>query len=428
MVPDDKWEEVAAGLIRTEICGVLPASKLHHVEGKPLLSGMFAVSKNETLDGVELHRLIMNLVPLNNLCKSVKGDVGTLPTVAGLSSFYLADGEVAIMCSENIKCFFYLFRIPESWKPFMGFAKPLPETLVPRKYRGEVCYLVSQVLPMGWVNSVGLAQHMHRNVVRWSLEAQGVRGGEGELRRDKPGTRAKHMYRVYLDNWDSIQRVDKELATEIEGKPSPQQLAVMHQYEVLELPRRPKKAVESSTAAKIQGARLDGCEGVAYAKPSKVLKYVGLTWELLQRGSATQRELQVITGGLVYITMFRRALLSSLNAVWSHIEALNLDPPVVRRPIPKEVKMELGRFLSLLPLAQMDFRLPMPQRQRWDFGFDRSNLVWGASFKGLGQRRAYGTLRLYPGVDGWPFRRHIRTTCCIRYLATANGRARFSGV
>ena len=359
MVPDDKWEEVAAGLIRTEICGVLPVSKLHHVGGTPLLSGMFAVSENETLDGVELHRLIMNLVPLNNLCKSVQGDVGTLPTVAGLSSFYLADGEVAFMCSEDVKCFYYLFRIPDSWKPFMGFAKPLPESLVPRKWRGEVCYLVSQVLPMGWVNSVGLAQHIHRNVVRWSMEAQGQRGGKGELRRDKPGTRASHMYRVYLDNWNSIRRLDKELALEVEGHPSPQQLAFKHQYEQLKLPRHPKKAVESSFTAEIQGACLDGQEGVAYAKPAKILKYVGLTWELLQRGVATQRELQVVTGGLVYITMFRRALLCSLNAVWTHIEALNSEPPVVRRPIPREVKMELGRFLCLLPLAQMDFRLPM---------------------------------------------------------------------
>ena len=34
------------------------------------------------------------------------------------------------------------------------------------------------------------------------------------------------------------------------------------------------------------------------------------------------------------------------------------DPPVVRRRIPREVKGEL-RFLALVPLAQMDFRLRM---------------------------------------------------------------------
>ena len=362
MVLDEHWEEVAKGLLEKNICGVLPQRLLHHVGGEPLLNGMFAVSKNETQDGVELHRLIMNLVPLNRLCKTVTGDVGTLPTIAGFSSFFLADGEVAVMCSEDIKCFYYLFLVPENWQPFMAFARQLPETLVPSQWRGEKCYLVSRVLPMGWSNSVGLAQHIHRNVVRWSMQSQGLQGGEGELRRDKPGTRAKNMYRVYLDNWDSICRMDKDLAREVEGRPSPQQLALRHQYEYLKLPRHPKKAVAGSLQAEIQGALIDGDQGVATAKPGKILKYVGLAWEILQRGRATQRELQVVSGGLVYITMFRRALLCSLNAMWKHIEELNAEPPVVRRPLPREVKMELARFLCLIPLAQMDFRVPMVQQ------------------------------------------------------------------
>ena len=57
--------------------------------------------------------------------------------------------------------------------------------------------------------------------------------------------------------------------------------------------------------------------------------------------------------------MFRRPLLSSLNAVWSQIELLSKEPPVVYRDLPREVSRELARFLSLIPLAQMDFRLPM---------------------------------------------------------------------
>ena len=117
--------------------------------------------------------------------------------------------------------------------------------------------------------------------------------------------------------------------------------------------------MEASLQAEIQGALLDGDAGVAYAKPSKVLKYVGLAWELVQRNSCTQRELQVVAGGLVYISMFRRALLSSLNAVWQHVEELGKEPPVVRRPVPFEVKKELIRFIGLIPLAQMDFRLAM---------------------------------------------------------------------
>ena len=201
MVAESDWPEVCAGLLRLGICGVLPRSCLYHVGSTPLLNGLFAVSKNEFKDGVELHRLIMNLVPLNRLCLPFKGAVDTLPTIAGLSAFYLEEGEVAMMASEDIKCFYYLFRIPPSWHRYMGFAREVPPHLCPREFQGEPCHLVSQVLPMGFLNSVGLAQHIHRNVVAWTLGREPAPGGgERELRRDRPPTVAKNLFRVYLDN------------------------------------------------------------------------------------------------------------------------------------------------------------------------------------------------------------------------------------
>ena len=78
-------------------------------------------------------------------------------------------------------------------------------------------------------------------------------------------------------------------------------------------------------------------------KPDKILKYMGLAWELVHRGRSTQRELQVVAGGLVYMAMFRRQLLGGLNAVWRHIEELKHEPPVVRRALPREVKGEILR-------------------------------------------------------------------------------------
>ena len=74
------------------------------------------------------------------------------------------------------------------------------------------------------------------------------------------------------------------------------------------------------------------------------------------------RELQVVAGGFVYIIMFRRALLCSLNEIWSHIEHLKSFPPVKRQRLPKGVRLELLRFMSLCPLAHMDFRMPMGSR------------------------------------------------------------------
>ena len=67
-------------------------------------------------------------------------------------------------------------------------------------------------------------------------------------------------------------------------------------YELNGLPRHPKKTVQQSLGAEVQGAWLDGEEGTLYAKPPKVAKYVRLALELLGRGTASQRELQIVGG------------------------------------------------------------------------------------------------------------------------------------
>ena len=108
----------------------------------------------------------------------------------------------------------------------MGFAKPVPRDLVPPRWHSKECHLVAQVLPMGFVNPVGVAQHIHRNVVRWiSLAVEPSGEAEKELRRDKGSTTSSDMFRVYLDNWDDLRKVDQQLVQEIEGKPSAHQLA-----------------------------------------------------------------------------------------------------------------------------------------------------------------------------------------------------------
>ena len=45
MVTDHDWDRMCEGLIKSGICGVMAESELYHVKGKPLLSGLFGVSK-----------------------------------------------------------------------------------------------------------------------------------------------------------------------------------------------------------------------------------------------------------------------------------------------------------------------------------------------------------------------------------------------
>ena len=357
MVDEGSWEQICSGLLSKGICTLLPVSDLFHVGGRPVLNGLFGVSKDEFSEGWEVMRLIMNLIPVNRLCRNLGGDVATLPCWSGMNPFLLKPSEVMLMSSEDIRCFFYLFAVPTSWHRYLGFNKLVPQGLVPAQFTGKPCVLVSRVLPMGFVNSVAIAQHVHRRIARL-----GLRGGldpvgaHQEIRRDKALPNSVVSYRIYLDNFDLLERVDGDLAALIKGEVPESVEGLRQAYQEVGLPRHPKKTVTRQPVAEIQGAIVDGVSGKVMAKPAKILKYFSLGLQLLNQGSASQKQLQILCGGFVYCTMFRRPLLGLLNVVWKHILSFEGEPPVVRKPLPDLVKLELCRFLCAMPLARMNLR------------------------------------------------------------------------
>jgi len=147
MVSDQDWDELCDGLISTGICGVMPEHELFQVEGKPLLNGLFGVSKGESVEGHEIHRLIMNLVPLNQICRPIQGDVATLPAWSSASPLYLMPTDQLLISSEDVRCFFYIFSVPHCWQRFLGFNKPVSGRFHVGKPGRH--YLVAKVLPMG---------------------------------------------------------------------------------------------------------------------------------------------------------------------------------------------------------------------------------------------------------------------------------------
>ena len=356
-VDDAAWPAVVSGLLDRGICVRRKLSELHHVAGVPLVNGLFSVSKDEFCGTIELCRLIMNLKPINQLTRSLEGDTCTLPMITQLAALYLDDGEILATSSEDLRCYFYLFAVPEAWIRYLGFGKVIPQYLIPLEERADDWVLCSRVLPMGFLNSVAIAQHIHRNIVRRSMgDLRPPRGAEGELRRDKPFSHRPDLYRVYLDNFDELRKLDRRTYDQVRGTPSHAILALREAYAQGGLPTHPKKTVEQEACAEVQGAWIDGINGTMSAKPSKIAKYVRLGLEVLRLGKASQKELQVVCGGLVYAAMFKRPLLGALNQVWHAIVALDGLPRNQRFPLRREVLAELTRFLGLLPLAFSSFR------------------------------------------------------------------------
>ena len=354
LVPPDNWREFCANLLQMNIFSKVHEDDIYQVGGRPLLNGLFGVSKNEFDGGVELQRIIMNLIPLNGVVQSLDGDVGTLPSWAGMAPLHLQPHEDLLVSSEDVRAFFYIFRVPTSWHRFLCFNRPLPEDLCGE--RPGRWYPCSAVLPMGFKNSVSLAQHVHRFVVKHARAQCGQQGGEAELRKDKVFSTANPLHRIYLDNFDELEKVSKDTADAISGKASALVSSLQETYSSLGIPRHPKKGVARQPKAEVQGALVDGSLGVAIPKWDKVLRYAYLARILLEEGRSSQKQMQVVGGGFVYAAMFRRPLLGSLNHIWQFIVSCTGYPAGKRFKLPAEVRLELARFIGLLPLAYMDFR------------------------------------------------------------------------
>ena len=118
MVENGEWEKVTSGLLERGLCTLLPKSKLFHCKDTPLLSGLFSVSKQEWIGDIEICRLIMNLRPLNSICLGLTGDTPTLPSITNMGALFLDDDEALCISSEDARCLFYLFSVPEAWFPW----------------------------------------------------------------------------------------------------------------------------------------------------------------------------------------------------------------------------------------------------------------------------------------------------------------------
>ena len=193
MVAESSWARVCEGLLSSGICTLLTVEEIFHVDGCPLLNGLFGVTKDEWAGGHEVYRLIMNLTPFNGIAEPIKGDVDTLPMWSLMNPFYLEANDTLIVSSEDVRCFFYTMRVPCSWYKYLAFNRRVPDSCLSEELMGREVYLASQVLPMGFANSVSLAQHVHRNLALWSgeqwpAEPTEVMAPELEIRKNRPVT------------------------------------------------------------------------------------------------------------------------------------------------------------------------------------------------------------------------------------------------
>ena len=113
MVPPDGWYDFCSNLLRIGVFDMIHEDDVYKVEDQLLLNGLFGVSKHEFQDGWEILRIIMNLIPLNGVCREFQGDVGTLPAWSGMTALQLHPHEGLVVSSEDVRCFSIFLKCPK---------------------------------------------------------------------------------------------------------------------------------------------------------------------------------------------------------------------------------------------------------------------------------------------------------------------------
>lgn len=159
---------------------------------------------------------------------------------------------------------FYIVGLPSEWNKYLCFDKVIPSRFHsshdPRPH-----VLHSRVLPMGYLNSVSIAQHLHRRIAAKAMEESRLVGPQHEIRRDRELPRTNNSFRVYLDNFDQLSKASKRILCS--HTPSLTEF-LRKEYLRLKIPRNEKKGVDRQNQAEMQGAWIDGDKGFCCAKPS----------------------------------------------------------------------------------------------------------------------------------------------------------------
>jgi len=368
-----EWLAIVKELLALGIFVPVRLKEAYHHHGRPVLNGAFGVPKpkaKEILGSagnlLKVLRLVMNLIPSNSLQETICGDMEQLPTCGQWAGLYLLCHEMLLITATDRKCFFYVFRLPEVWWPFSVFKDPVWGPLI--GLGEEYFYFASTVCGMGWVSACGVCQHVHRNIVRASMQPSrpivppGIDGEsltlDAEFRRDRasPATNLGSHYStwmVYIDDFDQQEVVAFLDGLAMLGTISRGLAEVRSAYQKAGTPGAEDKDLVRVDLAHRLGVVLDGRRGRRDAPPLFLLKLVSLTIWAIGEPAPTQKLMQVLAGRWNRPVQLRKASGSCFNDVWVWIARGPFGVPLPQRSI-----NELLHNIMLLPVMFGELRAP----------------------------------------------------------------------
>ena len=338
-VKDKQWPALARLLFERKI--VKPVSEVAKVKGKPLLNGLFGVEKanKTTSSGAPSQRLIMDMRAVNAVMKPIAGDLNTLTGALAFTNLVLGDGNVITLCGDDLQSSFYLFSLPDTWLPFMGFEKRVSWQDLGVDRPGDT-WLAAAVLPMGFISSVAVMQHIHRRLALWQppwgaglppcMETQ--RGHCTSMIPPCCGRSRKRLGRPF----GGARPMNRSLC----GGPT-------NTGGSLTMSQRPLRMQLKWSARQF----MDGKEGRIGTTTARNLEILSLGLWLCSQEGVSVKSLQVFGGKECHCLQFRRPLFSVYDGFWKQVATM-----ADGEPLTEDSMAEILISLMLMPMRFTDWR------------------------------------------------------------------------
>ena len=339
---------IANELVKRHVCSWIPLEKVYSVGGVRVLNGLFGVRKSQCLsDGRPVLRLIMNLTGSNETQLQLEGGCNTLPSIPSWQSLVL-DGKETLSLHQSDMCSaFYLFRIPASWQPHLAFNVVVDGSVCGGLDKVEYC-LACNVIPMGWLNSVGIMQEISERLLASSSLGLDHRIARGHvippwlnIVLDHAKQQEKAWWHVYLDNYAAGERILPQTAGDSARACHE---AAEKAWREAGVASSDKKRIEGASRITELGAEIDGEQGTLGISTEKMLNIIHGTFWMITSKFLNRKTVQVMAGRWVFALQFRRPAMSVLDRTWRFVGG-NLRMGSEMRALVK------SEFLSLILLS-----------------------------------------------------------------------------
>ena len=335
--------------------GRLGVHRVHEVEAH-FGSGLFAVVKDLSKD-----RLILDSRGANLLERPAQRWIKTLATGDALVKLLLADKEIARSSGNDLRDFYYLFKVSErrSARNYLSGVIPAARIAHLRAMQqkgfsdGKVVASL-RTLAMGDTWAVELAQTAHLSLALNSRTA----ARDGLICLGRPLPRSATMSGLVIDDYVNIS-LDHEddLSTPSYGSQLADEMS--RRYEEAKLIPNHKKAFRDELNASFWGIDLDGRRGLLRGSLKRAVPLVGLLLRVAHIGISTAGLLEVLAGSIISLMLCRRRLLSLLDSLFESYKGRESSEMVV---LDGRTKSDLLIIAVLIPLAVTNLRSKVSSR------------------------------------------------------------------